>query len=62
MLRAGAISFAILFAVSFTAGLARVQFGGVFDRLDDLHVTGAAADIAAERGANIVLARGRIAA
>ena len=29
---------------------APVQFGCVFDRLDDLHVASAAADVAAERG------------
>src|SRR5262249_53217544 len=39
----------------------RVQLGGVFHRLDDFDVTGAAADVAAERGADVVLARMRIA-
>jgi hypothetical protein len=38
-----------------------VELGGVFDRLDDFDVTGAAADVAAERCADVVLARVRIA-
>src|SRR5262245_15084238 len=33
----------------------RVQRGGVLDRLDDLHVAGAAADVAAERFADVRL-------
>src|SRR5262249_52700692 len=41
---------------------AGVELGGVFPRLDDFDVAGAAADVAAERGANVVLARMRIAA
>src|SRR6516164_9257808 len=40
---------------------AGVELGGVFHRLDDFDVAGAAADVAAERGANVVLARMRIA-
>src|SRR5262249_61405880 len=40
---------------------ARVELGGVFHRLDDFHVAGAAADVAAERCADVVLARMRIA-
>src|SRR5262249_24080716 len=38
-----------------------VELGGVFHRLDDFHVAGAAADVAAERGAQAALARMRIA-
>src|SRR5215470_54923 len=41
---------------------AGVQLGGVLHRLDDFDVAGAAADVAAERGANVVLTRTRIAA
>src|SRR5262249_30823730 len=41
---------------------AGVERGSVFHRLDDFHVAGAAADVAAERGANVILARMRIAA
>src|SRR5262245_63903951 len=40
---------------------AGVELGGVFHRLDDFDVAGAAADVAAERCANVVLARARIA-
>src|SRR5215831_5814421 len=41
---------------------AGVELGGVFHRLDDFHVAGAAADVAAECRANVILARMRIAA
>src|SRR5215831_12730768 len=41
---------------------AGVERGSVFHRLDDFHVAGAAADVAAERCANLILARMRIAA
>src|SRR5262245_11551692 len=40
---------------------AGVQLSGVLHRLDDFDVAGAAADVAAERCANVVLARMRIA-
>src|SRR5262249_9735302 len=40
---------------------AGVQLGRVLHRLDDFDVAGAAADVAAERCANVVLARMRIA-
>src|SRR5207244_930872 len=40
----------------------RVELGRVLHRLDDLHVAGAAADVAAERLADFVLARAGIAA
>ncbi len=52
-------------AISFMAlrNLARrQQAGGMLHRLDDLHVAGAAADVAAERRPDLVLARARIAA
>src|SRR5262249_27759431 len=39
----------------------RVELGSVFHRLDDFHVAGAAANVAAERRADVVLARMRIA-
>src|SRR5262249_38646966 len=40
----------------------RQQAGGVLDGVDDLHVAGAAADVAAQRLPDLVLARARIAA
>src|SRR5215472_1554783 len=40
---------------------AGVELGGVFHRLDDFHIAGAAADVAAECRADVVLARMRIA-
>src|SRR4051812_15868537 len=47
---------------SFTAMLLRVKVGGVSHRLDNLHIAGAAANVAAERGADIGFTRTRIAA
>src|SRR5262249_20775765 len=41
---------------------AGVELGGVFHRLDDFDVAGAAADVAAQRCADVVLAGRRIAA
>src|SRR6185436_13785841 len=40
----------------------RVELGGILHRLDDLHIAGAAADVAAERFHDLVVARMRIGA
>src|SRR5262245_41233834 len=42
--------------------VARQQVGGELHRLDDLHIAGAAADVAAERLADLRFGRARVAA
>src|SRR5580692_10154234 len=61
MLWAGTISFILVFPLRSRGESRRVQRSGMLHRFDDFDVAGAAADVAAERVADFVVGRPRIA-
>src|SRR5580692_12047632 len=61
MLWAGTISFILVFPLRSRGNSRRMQRRRVLHRLDDFDVAGAAANIAAERVADLVVGRPRIA-